>query len=61
MIFMQRLGFALFFMGVCWSMLDLALGNSFARNYEGTAFWMGFAGIAIWIISYALSSKGSKK
>ena len=61
MIFMQRLGFGLFLMGVCWSMLDLALGNSFTRNYDGTPFWMGFAGIVIWIMFYALSSKDSKK
>jgi hypothetical protein len=42
-------------------MLDLALGNSFTRNYEGVPFWLGFAGIVIWITFHALSSKGRKK
>lgn len=61
MVFLERLGFVLFLAGVCWSMLDLALGNSFTRNYEGVPFWLGFAGIVIWVTFHALSSKGRKK
>ena len=41
MVFLERLGFVLFLAGVCWSMLDLALGNSFTRNYEGVPFGWG--------------------